>query len=104
VISKIEQAVIRGGLFAVATPRGFGKSSLCECACVWAVLFGHREFVCLIGSDEGHAADMLDAIKMELESNDLIAEDFPEVAHPIRSLAGIANRCPPSGKSVHNFS
>ena len=93
VIAKIEQAVLRGGLFAVATPRGFGKSSLCECACIWAVLFGHREFVCLIGSDEGHAMDMLDAIKMELDSNDLLAADFPEVAHPIRSLDGIANRC-----------
>lgn len=93
VIAKIEQAVLRGGLFAVATPRGFGKSSLCECACIWAVLFGHREFVCLIGSDEGHAMDMLEAIKMELDSNDLLAADFPEVAHPIRSLEGIANRC-----------
>jgi hypothetical protein len=93
VIAKIEQAVLRGGLFAVATPRGFGKSSLCECACIWAVLFGHREFICLIGSDEGHAMDMLDAIKMELDSNDLLAADFPEVTHPIRSLDGIANRC-----------
>jgi hypothetical protein len=93
VISKIEQAVIRGGLFAVATPRGFGKSSLCECACIWAVLFGHREFVCLIGSDEGHAMEMLESIKTELETNDLLAEDFSEVTHPIRSLNGIANRC-----------
>jgi len=93
VIATIEQAVIRGGLFAVATPRGFGKSTLCECACIWAVLYGHREFVCLIGSDEGHAMDMLDAIKMELDANDLLAEDFPEVVHPIRCLDGIANRC-----------
>jgi hypothetical protein len=93
VIAKIEQAVLRGGLFALATPRGFGKSTLCECACLWATLYGHREFVCLIGSDEGHAADTLDAIKTELEANDLLAVDFPEVCHPIRSLDGIANRC-----------
>ncbi len=93
VIARIEQAVLHGGLFAVATPRGFGKSSLCECACIWAMLYGHREFLCLIGSDEGHAMDMLDAIKMELESNDQLAADFPEVTHPIRCLDGIANRC-----------
>lgn len=93
VIAKIEQAVLRGGLFALATPRGFGKSSLCECACLWAALYGHREFLCLIGSDEGHAADMLDAIKTELEANDLLEADFPEVCHPIRALDGIANRC-----------
>jgi hypothetical protein len=93
VISRIEQAVLRGGLFAVAMPRGSGKSTLCESACIWAMLYGHREFVCLIGSDEGHAADMLDAIKTEIETNDLLAEDFPEVTYPIQRLEGIANRC-----------
>ena len=90
---QLQQAVLRGGLYALATPRGFGKSSLCECACVWAVLYGHRDFVCLIGSDEGHAMDMLDAIKMELDGNDLLLEDFPEVVYPIHALDGIANRC-----------
>jgi len=90
VIDKIQQAVLHGGLFAVATPRGFGKSSLCEAACIWALLYGHREFVVLIGSDESHAMDMLDSIKMELEGNDRLHDDFPEVTHPIRRLEGIA--------------
>ena len=93
VIAKIEQAVLRGGLFAMAMPRGSGKTSICECACVWAVLFGHREFVCLVGSDEGHAMDMLESIKTELDGNDLLLEDFPEVVYPIQCLDGIANRC-----------
>lgn len=93
VISKIEQAVLRGGLFAMAMPRGSGKTTICECACIWAVLYGHREFVCLIGSDEGHAMDMLDSIKMELDGNDLLLDDFPEVTFPIQCLDGIANRC-----------
>jgi hypothetical protein len=93
VISKIEQAVLRGGLFAMAMPRGSGKTTICECACIWAVLYGHRDFVCLIGSDEGHAMDMLDSIKMELDGNDLLLEDFPEVVFPIQALDGIANRC-----------
>ncbi len=93
VISKIEQAVLQGGLFAMAMPRGSGKTTICECACIWSVLYGHREFVSLIGSDEGHAADMLDSIKMELDGNELLLEDFPEVVFPIQSLDGIANRC-----------
>jgi len=93
VIAKIEQAVIRGGLFAMAMPRGSGKTTICECACIWAVLYGHRDFVCLIGSDEGHSMDMLDSIKMELDGNDLLLEDFPEVVYPIQALDGIANRC-----------
>jgi len=93
VISKIEQAVLHGGLFAMAMPRGSGKTTICECACIWSVLYGHRDFVCLVGSDEGHAMDMLDSIKMELDGNDLLLADFPEVIHPIQSLDGIANRC-----------
>jgi hypothetical protein len=93
VIRKIEQAVLRGGLFAMAMPRGSGKTTICECACIWAVLYGHRDFVCLIGSDEGHAMDMLESIKMELDGNELLLADFPEVVFPIQCLDGIANRC-----------
>ncbi len=58
-----------------------------------AVLNGHREFVCLIGSDEGHAMDMLESIKTELDANDLLLADYPEICHPIQALDGIANRC-----------
>jgi len=93
VIARIEQAILQGGLFALAMPRGSGKSTLAECAALWAVLFGHRPFVALIGASEVHAVEMLDSIKMELENNDLLEADFPEVVFPIRSLDGIANRC-----------
>lgn len=92
VIAKIEQAILRGGLFALAMPRGSGKTVLTECSALWALLFGHRQFVCLIGSDEGHAANMLESIKTELECSDLLLADFPEVCYPIRKLEGIYQR------------
>ena len=88
VIAKIEQAVLDGGLFAMAMPRGSGKTTLCETACLWALLYGHREFVALIGSDEDHAADMLDSIKSELENNVLLAED----TGPAQSFDGLDSR------------
>jgi hypothetical protein len=93
VIKQIEESVLRGGLFATAMPRGSGKTTLAEIACVWAVLYGHRNFVALIGSDEGHALQMLESIKTELEANELLAEDFPEAIYPILKLEGIAHRC-----------
>ncbi len=93
VIARIEEAVIHGGLFAMAMPRGAGKTTQAETACLWAVLYGHRDFVCLVGSDEGHAMDMLESIKTELDGNELLAEDFPDVCYPIAALDGIANRC-----------
>lgn len=93
VMAKIERAVLRGGLFAVAMPRGDGKTTLCEIACLWAMLYGHRRFVALIGSDEDSALELLDSIKMELEGNDLLDEDFPEVCYPVRRIDGISHRC-----------
>lgn len=93
VVAKVEQAVLQGGLFALAMPRGSGKTCLAECACLWAVLYGHKEFVCLIGASEVHAQEMLESIKTELDGNDRLEADFPEVCHPIRCLDGIANRC-----------
>jgi hypothetical protein len=104
VIGKIEQAVLEGGLFAMAMPRGSGKTSLCEIACLWALVYGHREFVALVGSDEEHAAGMLDSIKAELENSEILGGDFPEVCHPIRSMEGIHQRASGQlyqGKQTH---
>ena len=92
VIAKIEQAVLRGGLFAMAMPRGSGKTSLAETACIWAMLTGAREFVCLIGSDAGHARGMLESIKVEFETNERLLADYPEAVHPIHALGRIHNR------------
>ena len=92
-ISRIETAVLQGGLFALAMPRGSGKSALSEIAAVWAMLYGHREFVTLIGATETAALEMLDSIKTEFEVNEHLEEDFPEVIYPIKALDGIANRC-----------
>ena len=92
-IERIETAVLRGGLFALAMPRGSGKSTLTETAALWAMLYGHREFVMLVGATESAALEMLDSIKTELEVNETLAADFPEVCYPIEQLDGIANRC-----------
>ncbi len=93
VIAKIERAVVHGGLFAMAMPRGDGKTSLAECACLFALLYKHRRFVCLVGASELHAIEMLDSIKTELEGNERLADGFPEAIYPIQRLEGIANRC-----------
>lgn len=68
------------------------NTSLCEAACTWALLYGHREFVAIIGPDEDHARDRVKNLKTELEHNDLLHDDFPEVCYPIRCLDGINQR------------
>ena len=98
-IAKIQKSVLEGGLFALAMSRGSGKSSLTETAAIWAMLYGHREFVVLVGASESAALEMLDSIKTEFEVNEHIAADFPEVAYPVQKLQGIANRC--AGQLYH---
>lgn len=92
VIAKTETAVLCGGLFAMAMPRGSGKTTLAETACIWAMLTGAREFVCLIGSDAGHARNMLESIKVEFETNEHLLDDYPEAVFPIHALERIHNR------------
>jgi hypothetical protein len=91
-ISKIEAAVLRGELFAFAMPRGSGKTTLCTAACLWAIVFGHRQFIVLVGSDQSIAEQMLDSIKSHLEQNNLLADDFPHTVYPVRALEGINAR------------
>ena len=98
-IHKIEMAVLKGGLFALAMPRGSGKSSLTEVAAIWAMLYGHREFIMLIGATESAALELLDSLMTEFEINEHLAADFPEVCYPIQQLDGIANRC--AGQLYH---
>jgi hypothetical protein len=91
-IEKIEAAVLQGELFAFAMPRGSGKTTLSESACIWCLSYGHQQFLLLVGADQGMAGQMLDSIKGTIENNDLLLEDFPEVCAPVRALERISQR------------
>lgn len=92
VIAAIESAVLEGGLFAFAMPRGSGKTSLVETAALWSILYGHHDFIAIIGADEEHARTMLDSIKTECEVNEALLGDFPEAIYPIIALEKIHQR------------
>jgi hypothetical protein len=92
VIDKIEKAVRTGGLFAMAMPRGSGKTVLCQTAVLWSALIGATPFVCLIAASAERARDLLENIKIWLETNPVLQADFPEVTYPIQCLERITNR------------
>lgn len=93
VIQRIEKTVLQGGMYAVAMPRGNGKTSLCEAAVIWAVLYGHHKYVLIIcATDDKFKDDMRASIKTHFETNELLFEDFPEACYPIRCLEGQHNR------------
>ena len=91
-IKTAERTILKGGKFVEAVFRGFGKSTIAEVAVLWAALYGHKVFLPLIGSSSDAAAKSMGSIKTELEQNDKLAADFPEVCAPIRALEGITLR------------
>lgn len=93
VIAAMQETILTGAQFALAMPRGSGKTSLTEGAAIWAILYGHRRFVVIIGSDAEAAGELLESVKTQFEHNETLYEDFPEVCHPIRALEGITHRC-----------
>jgi hypothetical protein len=91
VIKKIEEAVLRGKLAAFAMPRGYGKTTLSKAAALWAVLYGHRRWVVMVGATTPLAIKLLkNGIKKILCGNALLAKAFPEVCYPARLASNSA--------------
>jgi hypothetical protein len=91
-IEKIQDVILNGGYYAYAMARGSGKTTIVVPASEWAASYGHRRFVVPIGATGPHAQQMLQTIRLDFETNDLLFEDFPEICYPIRKLDGINNR------------
>ena len=98
-IRKMEASIINGGLFALALPRGSGKSSISERAIIWAILYGYRHYIVAIGDGRSAAQEILETVQTEIESNERLIADFPEVCYPIAQLQGIVQRA--TGQRYH---
>jgi len=92
VVARMQNVILNGGRLCNVVYRGFAKTTWGEIAALWATKYGHQPFVPVFGSDAGSAKRIIDSIKMELETNDLLYEDFPEVCHAIRALEGKPQR------------
>ncbi len=92
VIATLQRVIEVGGKYVLAVERGFGKTSLLEVAAIYGVVKGLHPFVQVVSNSRQAALEILDSIRYELEDNELLGADFPEVCYPIGCLDGIANR------------
>lgn len=92
-IARLEAVISTGGQYALAMPRGSGKTSIVERAALWAILTGRRRFVVVTACNESLAEQSLGRLKSELEHNDLLLADWPKAVYPIRRLESQARRC-----------
>ncbi|MDD5670047.1 MAG: phage terminase large subunit [Candidatus Omnitrophica bacterium] len=70
----------RGAKIAIAAPRGSAKSTVITLEYVLYSICNKLEpFILIISSTSGQAEDFLNSIKKELESNQELIEDFPDI-------------------------
>ena len=93
VIDTIDECFRNGGHYAQAICRGFLKTTIAEVMILRALLYGHRKFLGWIGAEDVIASESVDAVCRQLEENDALYEDFPEVCHAFRALDGKHQRC-----------
>jgi len=79
VISKVETALRTGGLFAMALPRGSGKSSISRGASLFVLLTGLRKYLVGVGATEPDAKAVVKFVTQQLLCNDLLHEYYPHV-------------------------
>lgn len=93
VIAKGKRTVLQREKYAVGVFRGFGKSALAELLAIWGAVYGHLQFIPVIGPEKSHATKILESLVVALTYNPLLSDDFPEVCKPIEALEGISQRC-----------
>lgn len=68
-----------GQLINVSAPRGEAKSTLGTQLCtLWLIVTKRKHFIPLVMDSLGQAATMLEAVKVELESNPRLQMDYPD--------------------------
>lgn len=93
IIDTIDECLRNGGYYAQAICRGFLKTTIAEVMVLRALLYGHRKFLGWIGAEDSIASESVDAICMQLEENEALMDDFPEVCLAFRALDGKHQRC-----------
>jgi len=70
----------RGQRIAVAAPRDSAKSSIVSLIyALWCICYSKENYILLLSDTNKQAADNLSHIKYELENNEKLLEDFPDI-------------------------
>lgn len=86
-VRHLEFVILHGGQKHVRWPRGKGKTTWVKIACMWAILYGHRDFIVIDAKTKSLAKSSCDEIWLRIQTDPLIYRDFPEYAIPLRDVA-----------------
>ena len=91
-IRAIRDAIMGGDDQSIAASRGEGKTTLFERMLLKFTLQGTIKFAVLFAATGASAQDSLESIKVEIETNERLKADYPEVCDPVRALENTPNR------------
>lgn len=91
-ITSICDAARYGGDFAIAGPRGEGKTRLAIYGALYLMFAGLSNFPVVIGKSQTKAQNELKTIKERLQQNDMLIADFPEIGLPFKAVGGWSSR------------
>lgn len=90
VIERIEQAINHGGLFALAMPRGHGKSTLLKWATLYCLLTGRRKYVVIIAATAEMAQSIIEFCRQQIQESENLHKHYPHVTTYARATDGKA--------------
>lgn len=74
---------------AIVSPRAMGKSTTFFCiGPIWALAYGHTDYISAFSASESLASEHLRTFRDELETNELLREDFPELCRRKNKVRG----------------
>jgi phage terminase large subunit-like protein len=74
---------------AFVAPRNAGKSTwLFKVIPLWAAAHGHAQFIAAFSSSGSQATTHLTGLRRQIESNQLLRHDFPELCRPAKRAGG----------------
>jgi len=89
-IAKLETAINKGGLFALAMPRGHGKSTILKWATLYVMLTGRRKYVVIIAATAEMAQAVVDFVRQQIQESDTLHAHYPHVTTYARATDGKA--------------
>ena len=91
-IEAIRNAITNGGDQALAASRGEGKTKLFERMLLKYTLAGTIKLSVLFAATGSAAQDSLQSIMGEIEHNERLYDDYPEVCEPVRALENVSQK------------
>lgn len=92
-LESIIRAAKYGGDFAIAGPRGEGKTRLAMYGGLYLMFARLSNFPMVIGKSQTKSANELKTIRERIQQNERLIADFPEVAIPFAVIGGATSRC-----------